>query len=56
HLTSFVGLDDNDPSIKTQFEILEEISSKITVSFDPGMLYVNKGKDFMDKLISLTDI
>ncbi|MBE6485595.1 MAG: carbohydrate kinase family protein [Methanosphaera stadtmanae] len=56
HLTSFVGLNPDDPSINTQFELLEEISSKITVSFDPGMLYVNKGKDFMEKLISYTDI
>lgn len=56
HLTSFVGLDEDDPSIETQFEILEEVSSKITVSFDPGMLYVNRGKEFMDRLISLTDI
>lgn len=56
HLTSFVGLNPNDPSITTQFELLEEISSKVTVSFDPGMLYVNKGKEFMDKLISYTDI
>ncbi|RAP52593.1 MAG: hypothetical protein BZ138_02840 [Methanosphaera sp. rholeuAM270] len=56
HLTSFVGLDDNDPSINTQFEILEEISSKITISFDPGMLYVNRGQEFMEKLISYTDI
>jgi ribokinase len=35
---------------------LDEISSDITVSFDPGMLYVNRGKEFMDKLIELTDI
>lgn len=56
HLTSFVGLNPEDPSITTQFELLEEISSKVIVSFDPGMLYVNKGKDFMDKLISYTDI
>ncbi len=56
HLTSFVGLNPEDPSINTQFEILEELSSKITVSFDPGMLYVNKGKEFMYKIISYTDI
>ena len=56
HLTSFVGLNPDDPSINTQFELLEEISSKITVAFDPGMLYVNKGKQFMDKLIAYTDI
>jgi len=56
HLTSFVGLDSQDPSINTQFEILDEISGDVTVSFDPGMLYVNRGKKFMDKLIELTDI
>jgi ribokinase len=55
HLTSFVGLNENT-SIDTQFELLEELSSKITVSFDPGMLYVNKGQDFMEKLIEFTDI
>lgn len=56
HLTSFVGLNPEDPSINTQLELLEEISSKITVSFDPGMLYVNRGQEFMNKLISYTDI
>lgn len=56
HLTSFVGLNPQDPSINTQFELLDEISSKITIAFDPGMLYVNKGKKFMEQLISYTDI
>lgn len=56
HLTSFVGLKEEDPSIQTQMEILEELSSKITISFDPGMLYVNKSKEFMDKIIKYTDI
>ncbi len=56
HLTSFVGLNPDDPSINTQFELLEELSSKVTISFDPGMLYVNRGKEFMDRLISFTDI
>ena len=56
HLTSFVGLNPDDPSINTQFELLDELSSNITISFDPGMLYVNRGKEFMDKLISYTDI
>lgn len=56
HLTSFVGLNPDDPSINTQFELLNELSSNITISFDPGMLYVNRGKEFMDKLISYTDI
>lgn len=56
HLTSFVGLNPEDPSINTQFELLEEISDKVTITFDPGMLYVNKGTEFMDKLIGYTDI
>lgn len=56
HLTSFVGLNPQDPSINTQFELLKEVSSKITIAFDPGMLYVNKGKEFMEQLISYTDI
>lgn len=56
HLTSFVGLNPEDPSINTQFELLEEIHDNITIAFDPGMLYVNKGKEFMDKLIKYTDI
>jgi len=56
HLTSFVGLNPEDPSIQTQMELLEELSGKIKISFDPGMLYVNRGKEFMDKLISFTDI
>lgn len=56
HLTSFVGLAPEDPSINTQLELLEELSEKIKISFDPGMLYVNKGPKFMEKLISYTDI
>lgn len=56
HLTSFVGLNPDDPSINTQFELLDEISSDVTISFDPGMLYVSRGKEFMDRLIDLTDI
>lgn len=56
HLTSFVGLKPEDPSIKTQLELLKELSSKITIAFDPGMLYVNKSKEFMDEIIKYTDI
>lgn len=56
HLTSFVGLNPDDPSVNTQFELLDEISGRITVAFDPGMLYVNRGQEFMEKLISYTDI
>lgn len=56
HLTSFVGLNPEDPSIDTQFELLDELGDDITISFDPGMLYVERGSEFMDKLISYTDI
>lgn len=56
HLTSFVGLNPEDPSIDTQMELLDELKDDVIVSFDPGMLYVNKGLDFMNKLISYTDI
>lgn len=55
HLTSFVGLN-SKKSINTQMEILDELSSDVLISFDPGMLYVNKGSEFMDKLIEYTDI
>ncbi len=56
HLTSFVGLNPDDPSVNTQLELLDEIAGRITVAFDPGMLYVNRGPEFMEKLISYTDI
>ncbi len=56
HLTSFVGLNDEDPSIQTQIELLEELPSNVKVSFDPGMLYVQRGSEFMEKLIQFTDI
>lgn len=56
HLTSFVGLNPDDPSVNTQLELLDEISGRITVVFDPGMLYVNRGQEFMETLIAYTDI
>lgn len=56
HLTSFVGLNPEDPSVQTQMELLDELPDDIIISFDPGMLYVNRGSEFMDKLISHTDI
>lgn len=55
HLTSFVGLN-SKKSINTQMEILDELSSDVLISFDPGMLYVNRGSEFMDKLIEYADI
>ena len=56
HLTSFIGLNPEDPSTQTQMELLDELQDDIIISFDPGMLYVNRGSEFMDKLISYTDI
>ena len=38
HYTSFVG-----DSFKTQIELLEKLNEDIKLSFDPGMLYVEKG-------------
>ena len=51
HLTSFVG-----KSIQAQKEVLEEISPKVTVSMDPGMIYAQKGIKTIAKLLSRTDI
>lgn len=56
HITSFVGKNPEDPSVKTQMELLKELSSSIIISVDPGMLYANRGKEFMDELLSYTDI
>ncbi len=56
HLTSFVGLNPKDPSIDTQFEVMEQIRDDVTVSFDPGMLYATRSDEFIDRLLDLTDI
>lgn len=56
HLTSFVGLNPDDPSINTQFELLDELSSDVTVSFDPGMLYVQRGQKIIEDILKYTDI
>jgi len=55
HLTSFVGKKYQE-SIKTQIKILDEISSQITVSFDPGRLYTQRGVDFLEKFLIRTDV
>jgi ribokinase len=55
HITSFVGKYDQK-SIKTQETVLNEISSKICVSFDPGRLYSERGVEFLDKFLMRTDI
>jgi ribokinase len=55
HITSFVGKYD-EISIKTQETVLNEISSKVCVSFDPGRLYSERGVEFLDKFLMRTDI
>lgn len=55
HITSFVGKSD-DKSIKTQETILNEISTNVRVSFDPGRLYTERGLDFLEDFLIRTDI
>jgi len=51
HYTSFVG-----DSFKTQIELLEKLSKETLLSFDPGMLYVQKGFDELKPILERTDI
>lgn len=51
HYTSFVG-----DSFKTQIEMLEKLSQDTILSFDPGMLYVQKGFDELKPILDRTDI
>ena len=51
HYTSFVG-----DSFKTQIELLEKLSRETLLSFDPGMLYVEKGFDELRPILERTDI
>lgn len=51
HYTSFVG-----QSFKTQIELLEKLSQDTILSFDPGMLYVQKGFDELKPILERTDI
>lgn len=55
HITSFVGKHD-DKSISTQKTVLNEISSNVDVSFDPGRLYSERGMDFIENFLIRTDI
>jgi ribokinase len=54
HISSFVGRP--DMSIKTQESVLNEISTNVCVSFDPGRLYTERGLDFLEKFLIRTDI
>ena len=51
HYTSFVG-----DSFNTQIELLEKLSKETLLSFDPGMLYVEKGFDELKPILDRTDI
>ena len=51
HCTSFVG-----DSFKTQIELLEKLNKETLLSFDPGMLYVEKGFDELKPILERTDI
>ena len=51
HYTSFVG-----DSFKTQIELLEKLNKETLLSFDPGMLYVEKGFDELKTILERTDI
>ena len=51
HYTSFVG-----DSFKTQIELLEKLNKETKLSFDPGMLYVQKGFDELKPILDRTDI
>jgi ribokinase len=55
HITSFVGESDMK-SINTQKTVLNEISTNVCVSFDPGLLYIDRGLDFLENFLIRTDI
>lgn len=51
HYTSFVG-----DSFNTQIELLEKLSKETLLSFDPGMIYVQKGLDELRPILERCDI
>lgn len=51
HYTSFVG-----DSFKTQIDLLENLNKETLLSFDPGMLYVQKGLDEIKPILDRCDI
>lgn len=55
HLSSFVGKKHTD-SIETQKTVLKQLSDGVTLSFDPGRLYVERGLEFIDSFLNRTDI
>lgn len=51
HYTSFVG-----DSFKAQIELLEKLNDSTVLSFDPGMLYVQKGFEELRPILERTNI
>ena len=51
HYTSFVG-----DSFNTQIELLDLLNKECILSFDPGILYVQKGFDELKPILDRTDI
>ena len=51
HYTSFVG-----DSFKTQIKLLDNLNNDTILSFDPGMLYVQKGFDEIKPILDRCDI
>ena len=51
HYTSLVG-----DSFKTQIELLQKLNDDTVLSFDPGMLYVQKGFDEIKPILDRCDI
>lgn len=51
HYSSFVG-----NSVNAQKELLELIDDDIILSFDPGMLYAEKGVEYIDSILKRTNI
>jgi len=51
HYTSFVG-----DSFNAQIQLLEKLNDQCVLSFDPGMLYVQKGFDELRPILERTNI
>ncbi len=51
HYTSFVG-----DSFNAQIDLLQQLSQETLLSFDPGMLYVQKGFDALKPILDRTNI
>jgi ribokinase len=55
HMASFVGKFE-EKSIKAQKAFLKRIPDDISVSLDPGRLYAERGMDFLEKFLEMTNI